>query len=231
LASTVEPTADDQSQRIHAPPRSGRGGWTTTVRRAKKRAASRALPRCDSARGYGVAKTPDPHPSAPSAGTLYLNSPRLGNFRLTRGPVVNSALSGDRQHRPPLQDRSTSPPAGSVTAEGRSAEQPPRRHPLGHWAIGLREVHVRGRARARAVRQGLRGLRARWRQRAPGAEQLPRLLAAGPQRKIRRVGAVATLLAESRMRVITAFLLPRTSPVTSVWPLTMLTRIVRSTTG
>jgi hypothetical protein len=98
LASTVEPTADDQPQRIHAPPRSGRGGWTTTVRRAKKGAASRALPRCDSARGSGVAKTPDPHPSAPSAGTLYLNSPRLGNSRPTAGPVANSAFSGDGQH-------------------------------------------------------------------------------------------------------------------------------------
>jgi FtsP/CotA-like multicopper oxidase with cupredoxin domain len=45
-----------------------------------------------------VAKTPDPHPSAPSAGTLYLNSPRLGNSRPTAGPVANSAFSGDGQH-------------------------------------------------------------------------------------------------------------------------------------
>jgi hypothetical protein len=97
LAPTVEPTADDQPQRIHALPRSGRGGWTMTVRRAKKEAASRALPRCDAARGSGVAKTPDPHPSASSAGTLYLNSPRLRN-RPRRAPVANSALCGDGQH-------------------------------------------------------------------------------------------------------------------------------------
>ena len=32
----VRSDADDQPQRIHALPRSGRGGWTTTVQRAKK---------------------------------------------------------------------------------------------------------------------------------------------------------------------------------------------------
>ena len=40
----VRSDADDQPQRIHALPRSGRGGWTTTRRCAKKGAASRALP-------------------------------------------------------------------------------------------------------------------------------------------------------------------------------------------
>ena len=38
--------ADDQPQRIHALPRSGRGGWTITLRCAKNGAATRALPRC-----------------------------------------------------------------------------------------------------------------------------------------------------------------------------------------
>jgi hypothetical protein len=45
LVPTVESAADNQPQRIHALPRSGRGGWTTTVQRAKKGAANRALPR------------------------------------------------------------------------------------------------------------------------------------------------------------------------------------------
>jgi hypothetical protein len=30
--------------------------------------------KCDSARGSGVFRTPGPHPSAPSAGTIYLKS-------------------------------------------------------------------------------------------------------------------------------------------------------------
>src|SRR2546428_12872045 len=49
-------SADDQPQRVHALPRSGRGGWTTTTGCAKKRAATRALPRCDAARGSGVTR-------------------------------------------------------------------------------------------------------------------------------------------------------------------------------
>ena len=40
--------------------------------------------------------TPDPHPSAPSAGPIYLNSSCLRN-RPRCGPVANSALFGDRQ--------------------------------------------------------------------------------------------------------------------------------------
>ena len=41
----IRPHTDDQPQRIHALPRSGRGGWTSTLRCAKKGAATRALPR------------------------------------------------------------------------------------------------------------------------------------------------------------------------------------------
>jgi hypothetical protein len=43
--ATLRSSADDQPQRIHALPRSGRGGWTTTRWCAKKGAANRALPR------------------------------------------------------------------------------------------------------------------------------------------------------------------------------------------
>jgi hypothetical protein len=50
----VRAEADDQPQRIHALPRSGRGGWTTLTRCARKGAATRALPRCEAARGSGV---------------------------------------------------------------------------------------------------------------------------------------------------------------------------------
>jgi len=42
--TTVESGAENQSQRIHTLPRSGRGGWTTTAWCAKKGAANRALP-------------------------------------------------------------------------------------------------------------------------------------------------------------------------------------------
>jgi hypothetical protein len=42
--ATVGSGADDQSQRIHTLPRSGRGGWTATGDYAKKGAATRALP-------------------------------------------------------------------------------------------------------------------------------------------------------------------------------------------
>jgi hypothetical protein len=44
--ATVGSGAEDQSQRIHALPRSGHGGWTTTDWYAKKGAANPALPRC-----------------------------------------------------------------------------------------------------------------------------------------------------------------------------------------
>jgi hypothetical protein len=42
--ATLRSSADDQPQRIHTLPRSGRRGWTTMGRCAKKGAASRALP-------------------------------------------------------------------------------------------------------------------------------------------------------------------------------------------
>jgi hypothetical protein len=42
--ATIRLGADDQPQRIHTLPRSGRGGWTTTDWCAKKGAANRALP-------------------------------------------------------------------------------------------------------------------------------------------------------------------------------------------
>src|SRR3989442_14341565 len=47
----VRSDASDQPQRVHALPPSGPGGWTTTTGCAKKRAATRALPRRDAARG------------------------------------------------------------------------------------------------------------------------------------------------------------------------------------
>jgi len=49
----VRSDVNDQPQRIHALPRSGRGGWTTTRRCAKKGAADRALPRCVPPEGPG----------------------------------------------------------------------------------------------------------------------------------------------------------------------------------
>jgi hypothetical protein len=52
----VRSDTDDEPQRIHALPRSGRGGWTSTSPCAKKGAATRALPRCDAARGPGVSR-------------------------------------------------------------------------------------------------------------------------------------------------------------------------------
>ncbi len=44
----------------------------TGVRRRERRIARSQT--CASARGSGVCETPDPHPSAPSAGTIYLKS-------------------------------------------------------------------------------------------------------------------------------------------------------------
>ena len=42
--ATVRSGTEDQPQRIHTLPRSGRGGWTTTDWYAKTGAANRALP-------------------------------------------------------------------------------------------------------------------------------------------------------------------------------------------
>jgi hypothetical protein len=92
----VRPAADDQPQRVHALPRSGRGGWTSTIRYGKKGAATVALSRVISPEGPGWSDS-GPSPSTPSARPIYLNSPSARN-PLRRGPVANSALSGDRQH-------------------------------------------------------------------------------------------------------------------------------------
>ena len=88
---TVRSDADDQSQRIHALPRSGRGGWTTTRRCAKKGAANRALPSVGFSQRVRGGQTPDPHPSAPSAGPIYLNCHPSDNPLLL--PVANIRAS------------------------------------------------------------------------------------------------------------------------------------------
>ncbi len=123
-------SADDQPQRIHALPRSGRGGWTTTTGCAKKGAATRALPRCDAARGSGVVRlrtlTPQRRRRDRSTSTP------LASQRPRYEPVANSALFGDRQHlRVP------------VDGEGAAAYHPAqprrrgRRAPRGHLRTGL----------------------------------------------------------------------------------------------
>jgi len=88
---------DNQPQRVHALPRSGRGGWTITPRCAKKGAATRALPRCDAARGSGVTRlrTLTPQRRQRERSTSTRGVPATAFFGW---PVANSALSGDRRH-------------------------------------------------------------------------------------------------------------------------------------
>src|SRR5262249_52776806 len=83
LAATVRSAADDQPQRIHALPRSGRGGWTITKWRAKKRAASRALPWCDPPEGPGWSDS-GPSPLSAVGGTALPQLPSL--MQPARGP-------------------------------------------------------------------------------------------------------------------------------------------------
>jgi hypothetical protein len=92
----VRSDADDQPQRIHAPPRSGRGGWTTSTRYAKKEAADRALPRCVPPEGPGC-RDSGPSPLSVVGGN---DLPQLRRSRNSSSdwPVAYSALFGDRQH-------------------------------------------------------------------------------------------------------------------------------------
>jgi hypothetical protein len=83
----VRSDADDQPQRIHALPRSGRGGWTTPSGCAKKGAASRALPRCDAARGSGVVRLR----------TLTPQRRRRERFTSTHGALANRPQSAGRK--------------------------------------------------------------------------------------------------------------------------------------
>jgi len=64
----VRSDADDQPQRIHRLPRSGRGGWTSTPRCAKKGAANVALPRVISPEGPGWSDS-GPSPLSAVGGT------------------------------------------------------------------------------------------------------------------------------------------------------------------
>jgi hypothetical protein len=136
----VRADADDQPQRIHALPRSGRGGWTTTRRCAKKGAANRALPSVGFRQRVRGVATPDPHPSASSAGTIYLNPPRLRN-RARRVPVANSALFGDRQHQ------------GLATRDRRTRTQAQPRYEMVFRRLwGSVCHHVKGEASASTLR-------------------------------------------------------------------------------
>jgi hypothetical protein len=87
---TVRSGADDQPQRIHTLPRFGRGGWTTSGCCARKGAASRALPRCDSARGSGVVRlralTPQRRRRERSTSThrAFATHPRAGRSQILR---------------------------------------------------------------------------------------------------------------------------------------------------
>jgi len=79
LLTTVQSATDHQPQRIHAPPRAqaaGAGQSRAGVRRRERRVARSHRVIRQRVRG---GQTPNPHPSAPSAGPLYLNSSRLRN--------------------------------------------------------------------------------------------------------------------------------------------------------
>jgi hypothetical protein len=102
LLLAVRSAADDHPQRIHALPRSGRGGWTTTKRCAKKGAATRALPSCVPPEGPGFGDS-GPSPLSVVGGN---DLPQLGRSRnySSDWPVAYSALFGDRQQSlPPTQ--------------------------------------------------------------------------------------------------------------------------------
>ena len=118
----VRSDADDQPQRVHALPRSGRGGWTSTLRCAKKGAAIVALPRVMPPEGPGC-RDSGPSPSAPSrersTSTHHARQPAR------RQPVVNSALFGDRQHQAPRHP--------SRGAGGRPARRWPQRNARRCW--------------------------------------------------------------------------------------------------
>jgi hypothetical protein len=92
--ATVRSGAEAQSQRIHALPRSGRGGLDNPETVCEEGSGESRAPNVwDLPEGPGC---PDsgPSPSAPSAGMLYLNSPRLRNWprrgrsRIPRFPVI-----------------------------------------------------------------------------------------------------------------------------------------------
>jgi len=73
----VRSDADDQPQRIHRLPRSGRGGWTSTSRCAKKGAAKVALPRVISPEGPGWSDSgPSPLTAVGGTGLPQLTVPR-----------------------------------------------------------------------------------------------------------------------------------------------------------
>ena len=84
----VRSDADDQPQRIHMLPRSGRGGWTTTGRCAKKGAAKVALPRVISPEGPGWS---DSGPSPLSA---------VGGKRSTSTHLASQPLGAGRSRIP-----------------------------------------------------------------------------------------------------------------------------------
>ena len=110
---TVRPAADDQPQRIHALPRSGRGGWTTTRRYAKKGAANRALPGVVPPEGPEWSDSgPSPLSAVGGYGLPQLTPPRNGPVPR---PVANSALLRDRPHRKACT-ATAAPETASITA-------------------------------------------------------------------------------------------------------------------
>ena len=72
MSGRSDAASDDQPQRVHALPRSGRGGWTSTLRRAKKGSGDSRAPTCDAARGPGWSRLRALTLSA-VARTVYLN--------------------------------------------------------------------------------------------------------------------------------------------------------------
>src|SRR5207249_11580663 len=89
----VRSDTDDQPQRIHALPRSGRGGWTSPRGCAKKGAANRALPGVGfRQRVRGGDSGPAPLSAVGGNGLPQLVASRQP---ARRQPVTNSALSVD----------------------------------------------------------------------------------------------------------------------------------------
>ncbi len=119
----VRSDADDQPQRIHALPRSGRGGWTTTTRCAKKGAATRALPRCVPPEGPGC-RDSGPSPLNAVGGNDLPQLTRPRNYSRDR-PVVYSAVFGDRQQPNTWPSSPTRGGAPTRARPARSTSTPP----------------------------------------------------------------------------------------------------------
>jgi hypothetical protein len=157
---TVCALADDEAERVHAPPRAGRGGGQSPadMRRQGRAESTRPCGIWPEGPGWSRLRALTHQRPRQDCSTSGQRRSQPGGLPVSSFPVQNSALLGDQQHAPlPIGRQPPPPPPGSpqeplLQQRSRSGTPPGRGPPAGAGiGGGPREASARSRCDDRPV--------------------------------------------------------------------------------